>query len=144
MRGGVWMNSRAKINDFLEFANRYTNYKEEGLIPTEIASRMQSEYGCSATCYYNALRYSRKHGYVTDSYEETKAAAIKRQKNAGRENNTVQSTVCSCGHICEQNSSDTEILLVKTESVSNLEVISREDSLCKRLYKFIKNLFKRK
>ncbi len=141
------MNSRAKINDFLEFANRYTNYKEEGLIPTVIASKMQSEYGCSSTCYYRALHYCRKQGLITDSYEETKAAAIMRQKNAGRENNTVQSTVCSCGHICEQDSSDTVVSLVpRQEEVDTdspkkgLQLVS----LCIRVGMFVMKILKRK
>lgn len=126
------MLSVAKIEDFREFADRYTNYKEKGMLPKEIANIMQSHYDCKATCYYNALRYCRKEGLITDSYAETKAAAIQRQKDeAQKRHNMKQSKETPVNECITDINSDSTVSTVSCQkpddtlkSVKRLQKVS--------------------
>lgn len=142
------MLSEAKIDNFREFADRYTNYKEQGLIPKEIARIMQSEYDCKSTCYYNALRICRQRGLVKDSYAETKAAAIKRQKDAARERYNTMQSKDNPSNVCDDiNNSDTTVSQVscqKPDDTHNSSNELKKVSVAVRVARVLLKMAKRK
>lgn len=73
--------SNIKIDSLETFAYKYNTLKDAGMIPKDIAIELQEEYNCKPTCYYHALRRCRELGLVHDTYAETKAAALQRQKD---------------------------------------------------------------
>lgn len=78
------LNDRSEItDDFLKaFAERYTQLKDSNMIPKQIFEQMMEDMNCGKTTYYTYLKRCREAGFITDSFEQTRAEMYKRKRTS--------------------------------------------------------------